>query len=226
MSEGRSGKAGYHHGDLRNALVDAASELARGGGPEAVVLREAARRVGVSPTAAYRHFANQADLLQAVKDEGQRRLADSMEQEIAEVERDSGGGDPADPAHRAEAAKARLTALGVGYVRFAVTEGGMYRAAFCRVDQHPKKWTGGDGVGDLHPGDVRSFQLLVGAMDALDAAGVMRPGVRTGAEFAAWSSVHGLAMLLLDGPLSDLPPPQQEAIVTRTLAMILDGLTV
>lgn len=218
MGEVRGGKAGYHHGDLRNALVDAASELARGGGPEAVVLREAARRVGVSPTAAYRHFANQADLLQAVKDEGQRRLADTMEKAIAET------GPPG--AVPAEAAKARLTALGLGYVRFAVAEPGMYRAAFCRVEQDPEVWTRGDGVGDLHPGDVRSFRLLVGAMDALDAAGVMRPGVRAGAEFAAWSSVHGLAMLILDGPLRDVPPAQRDAIVTRTLTMILDGLTV
>ncbi|AUH39194.1 TetR/AcrR family transcriptional regulator [Streptomyces sp. CMB-StM0423] len=219
MSEVRSGKAGYHHGDLRNALVDAASELARGGGPEAVVLREAARRVGVSPTAAYRHFASQADLLQAVKDEGQRRLADSMDKVIAETEGPPGG-DPAD------AAKGRLMALGLGYVRFAVTEPGMYRAAFCRVEQDRQPWNQGEGIGDLHPGDVRSFRLLIGAMDALDAAGVMRPGVRTGAEFAAWSSVHGLAMLLLDGPLGGLPPPQRDAIVTRTLTMILDGLTV
>ncbi|WP_181789773.1 TetR/AcrR family transcriptional regulator [Streptomyces phytophilus] len=219
MSEGRSGKAGYHHGDLRNALVDAASELARGGGPEAVVLREAARRVGVSPTAAYRHFANQADLLQAVKDEGQRRLADSMEEAIAETE-PRPGGDPA------EAAKARLMALGFGYVRFAVTEPGMYRTAFCRAGPDREKWTEEGGAAELRPGDARSFRLLVGAVDAIDAAGVMRPGSRTGAEFAAWSSVHGLAMLILDGPLHDLPPRQREVIVTRTLTTILDGLTV
>jgi AcrR family transcriptional regulator len=219
MSGVRGGKAGYHHGDLRNALVEAASELARGGGPEAVVLREAARRVGVSPTAAYRHFTSQADLLRAVKEEGQRRLADSMEKVIAETGPPPGG-DPAD------AAKARLMALGVGYVRFAVTEPGMYRAAFCRVGTDPEVWTDGDGAGDLRPGDARSFRLLVGAMDDLDAAGVLRPGVRRGAEFAAWSSVHGLAMLILDGPLRDLQAPQRDVLVTRTLTMILDGLTV
>lgn len=50
------GRSRYHHGDLRNALIEAAVELATEGGPERVVLREAARSVGVSPTAAYRHF--------------------------------------------------------------------------------------------------------------------------------------------------------------------------
>ncbi|MBA3704019.1 MAG: TetR family transcriptional regulator, partial [Rubrobacteraceae bacterium] len=48
----------YRHGDLRRALLEAGTELARGGGPEAVVLREATRRVGVAPSAAYRHFAD------------------------------------------------------------------------------------------------------------------------------------------------------------------------
>ena len=61
------GRAGYHHGDLPNALADAATDLARGGGPEAVVLREAARRVGVSAAAAYRHYVGHCELLQAVK---------------------------------------------------------------------------------------------------------------------------------------------------------------
>ena len=65
----------YHHGDLANALTAAATELARDGGPEAVVLREAARKVGVSATAAYRHFAGHGDLIHAVKELAQERLA-------------------------------------------------------------------------------------------------------------------------------------------------------
>src|SRR5687767_8921701 len=72
------GKSRYHHGDLRNALIGAAVELAAEGGPERVVLREAARSVGVSPTAAYRHFNGQGDLLHAVKARGQQALVASM----------------------------------------------------------------------------------------------------------------------------------------------------
>ncbi|MGB7867270.1 MAG: TetR family transcriptional regulator, partial [Mycobacterium sp.] len=49
-------KAGYHHGDLRAALIDAGLQLTRAGGPDALTIREATRRVGVSPNAAYRHF--------------------------------------------------------------------------------------------------------------------------------------------------------------------------
>src|SRR5579859_1009447 len=73
-----SGRGRYHHGDLANALTQAAVALAREGGPDAVVLREAARRVGVSPAAAYRHFAAHDDLLYAVKLQAQQALAHWM----------------------------------------------------------------------------------------------------------------------------------------------------
>jgi len=62
-----SPRSTYRHGDLRRALLDAGIELARQGGPDAVVLREATRRAGVAPNAAYRHFANRQDLLAAVR---------------------------------------------------------------------------------------------------------------------------------------------------------------
>src|SRR5215471_21379476 len=79
-------RATYHHGDLANALTVAATQLAREGGPEAVVLREAARTVGVSATAAYRHFAGHGDLMHAVKDRAQESLAASMRAELASEE--------------------------------------------------------------------------------------------------------------------------------------------
>ena len=63
----------YRHGDLRRALLEAGIQLARAGGPDAVVLREATRRAGVVPNAAYRHFASRWELLQAV------RSADSLQ---------------------------------------------------------------------------------------------------------------------------------------------------
>ena len=68
----------YHHGDLRNALVVAATELAAQDGPDGVVLREAARRIGVSPSAAYRHFPSREGLLAVVGSEARRALAARM----------------------------------------------------------------------------------------------------------------------------------------------------
>ena len=69
----------YRHGDLRRALLEAGVALAREGGPEAIVLREATRRAGVVPNAAYRHFASRDDLLQAVRSAALAELARAIE---------------------------------------------------------------------------------------------------------------------------------------------------
>src|SRR5260221_1338805 len=77
----------YRHGDLRRALLDAGIALARDGGPDAVVLREATRRAGVVPNAAYRHFASRQELLQAVRAAALSALATAMESELAGLRR-------------------------------------------------------------------------------------------------------------------------------------------
>lgn len=217
-SDGAKGGA-YHHGDLRNALIDAATDLAREGGPESVVLRAAARRVGVSPTAAYRHFAGQAELLRAVKELGQERLAQSME---------AGGraGAGAAPNGGPEAAEARMRALGHGYIAFALAEPGLYRVAFCRDPLHLGPADGAVGR-DGAPGswEFRSFGILIEALDALVEHGSMPRERRTGAEVTAWSTVHGLAMLLLDGPLAQLSPEEVHSVAERAFDVLIGGLT-
>ncbi len=69
----------FRHGDLRNALLAAGIEMARIGGPNTVILRKATRQAGVSPNAAYRHFANQAELLDAVRSACFSQLAAAIE---------------------------------------------------------------------------------------------------------------------------------------------------
>ncbi|MDZ4359203.1 MAG: TetR family transcriptional regulator, partial [Variovorax sp.] len=99
----------YRHGDLRRALLDAGIELARDGGPNAVVLREATRRVGVVPNAAYRHFASRHDLLLAVRAAALSEAAKAMEGELAVLPCDQ---PPAD------FARAQVRAIGTAYLRF------------------------------------------------------------------------------------------------------------
>src|SRR3984957_21102998 len=72
----------FRHGDLRNALMTIGLEMARARGPNAVILREATRQAGVSPNAAYRHFANQAELLHAVRSACLSQLAAAIEDEM------------------------------------------------------------------------------------------------------------------------------------------------
>jgi AcrR family transcriptional regulator len=201
----------YRHGNLRRALLAAGTELARGGGPEAVVLREATRRAGVAPSAAYRHFANRRELLDAVCSSAQAALAMAIETELTRVPRD---GDPAD------AARARLRAVGEGYLRFAQAEPGLFRTAFSASDTlrnaaSPAR-AGEDGL--------TPFQLLAAALDGLVEAGILPHKRRPGAEFLAWSAVHGLAMLLIDGPLRGLDLTQTEGATQRLLDMVDRGL--
>ncbi len=206
----------YHHGDLANALTVAATDLARSGGPEAVVLREAARKVGVSATAAYRHFSGHGDLIHAVKEAAQRDLAASMEAELAErmvaaVAETQALADPGAEALR------RLRALGRGYLRFALAEPGLFRTAFCRADKGHDELT----AAML---EAPAFAMLTEALDALLAAGLMPPSRRPFAETAAWSGVHGLAMLLIDGPLSAVPEDQRLGLIEGVLDMIVSGV--
>ncbi|WP_435186081.1 TetR/AcrR family transcriptional regulator [Streptomyces sp. bgisy126] len=207
-----SGGKTYHHGDLRNALICAAVGLATEGGPERVVLREAARRVGVSPTAAYRHFDGRGELLRTVRAHAQRVLADSMERAAA---REPGADDPVLAAER------RLAALCRGYVGFAVEQPGLYRAAFCLP--RPAGTAAPVPERQPHEPEIRAFTLLGEALDALARSNAPQRTVRPAAGAAAWSAVHGLSLLLLEGPLRRLSAQRRNAVVESTLAMVVTG---
>jgi AcrR family transcriptional regulator len=201
----------FRHGDLRQALLDAGIDLARHGGPAAVVLREATRRAGVVPNAAYRHFASQNDLLQAVRSACIAALASAIEQELAAVRP---GRDKAAYAHRS------LRAVGAAYMRFARREPGLFRTAFSvppPVFEPPNPANAG-------PGGLNPFQLLGSALDRMVEGGVLAPENRSGAEFVAWSAVHGLAILMLEGPLKGIPDNLAEQIGRRILDMVERGL--
>lgn len=201
----------YRHGDLYRALLDAGTELARVGGPTAVVLREATRQVGVAPNAAYRHFADRHALLLAVCATAQAQLALAIEAEWALVEQ---GGD------LAHVARAHLRAVGTGYMRFACAEPGLFRTAFSVHEDLQKA-----GVPEMAgKSGLTPFQLLSRSLDEMLAAGVLAAELRPGAEFLAWSAVHGLSMLLIDGPLRVLDANQAEAIGQRLIDMVELGL--
>jgi AcrR family transcriptional regulator len=197
----------YHHGDLANALTMAATTLARQGGPEAVVLREAARQVGVSPTAAYRHFANHDDLIHEVKERCQVTLAQYMDAEVAATAMSD------DPP---TAALQHLRALGLGYIRFALAEPGLFRTAFCRTDS-PREKT-------MESFASPAYDMLSAGLDKLTELGLIDPARRPFAEAFPWAVTHGLASLLVDGPLGHLPEELRDMVIERTLDSVLDGL--
>ena len=206
-----SPRRGYHHGDLRRALLDAGVELARAGGPDAVVLRAATRAAGVAPNAAYRHFADRDALLGAVSLVAQSQVAAAMEQELAQV---------APTTEALDEARAAVRAVGRGYLRYARTEPGLFRTAFS-VNDDLRHAADPAGRG---PGGRTPFELLGQALDALVAAGALPVAHRPGADLLAWSAVHGLATLLLTGPLRALDASTVEALGGRLLDMVERGL--
>lgn len=199
MSTSRPGNGGkpYHHGHLREALVEAALTAARAHGPGAVVLRAATRAAGVSPNAAYRHFADRDDLLRAVAGRCQQRMAALMRVRLAET----------NPLPGRDGAWQRLRTAGHAYVEFALTEPGWFATAFAIPLGLPV-------APDDDPG---LFGILAAVLDELVRSGAIRPGARPGAEYVAWSAVHGIATLLTGGSLRNLPAAERDAAIERVI---------
>jgi AcrR family transcriptional regulator len=175
----------YHHGDLRNSLIRAALALVAERGVEGFSLREAARTVGVSASACYRHFADREELLAAVAHEGLDTLAEQM-RVAAEAHP---GTDAFDAVHR-------FWDYSSAYLHFALEHPMHFRV----MHAVPKS---------EHSRDLmlpRSPAVLAHAgMEALVAAGVVAPEAAGRALLACWTSVHGLASLTVGGqmPMND-----------------------
>ena len=192
--------APYHHGHLRQALVDAAVEAVREHGPDGWSLRDLSRRVGVSHNAAYRHFADRDDLVAVVSGTTMTRLVDALQDRVARVQ-------DADPVLRA---RRGLAEVGRGYVAFALGEPHLFRLAFSSA-----------AVRDPAPAPERDpYAVLSRALDQLVAVGFLAPSVRPGAETTCWSGVHGFSLLCLDGPLRELTDAQRSAELDQVLVAI------
>lgn len=206
MSATARGLRGYHHGDLANALAEAGVKLAAEGGPEAIVLREAARQVGVSATAAYRHYESQQALVDTVKQRIMMLLADRMQEAVAALP------PTADPA---DMPIAQLMIIGRSYFGFAINEPGLF-TTMC-TGELPE----GMNLGS----DVAAFGHLARLIDQMVAVGRMPEQRRQGAEMAAWALVHGLAMLCLgSGPLSVFSKDQQWGFLESTMQIVHRGM--
>lgn len=187
-------------GAVRSALVAAGVDLARSGGPDAVVLREVTRMVGVVPNAAYRHFGDRAALLAAVRDEAVRELARRMADRVSQVR--------AGP-HTPTGARLRLRAVGQSYLEFARTEPGLFETAFAATDHPTSPPTDEPGP----------FEQLRSALDNLVEAEILSATRRPNIEYPTWASIHGLAVLLR-GPLRSLTEREKSRLEAELLAFI------
>ena len=198
----------YHHGNLRPVLVDTAVELARTTGPDGVVLREVARRAGVSHNAAYRHFDDRAALLAEVSDRAMADLEQAMRERIGAVTL-------TDPTARATE---RLRETGRAYVAYALREPGLFAVAFTapEPDAAPRP---------PEPTDVAGpYAVLNAVLDELVDCGAVDPARRQGADVACWAMVHGFAVLHVDGPLREMPAELRTTLLEAVLDVCEHGL--
>lgn len=196
--------ASYHHGNLRASLVEAAVGLARELGPEGIVLREVARRVGVSHNAAYRHFADRDELIAEVARHGLDELVRAMQTRLDAVS-------VTEPVRRA---RRRLAEIGRGYVDLALAEPGLFRVVFVAYPSVSER----DPVPTPDP-----LQMLCDCLDEMVEVGWLAGEDRPNAEISCWTAVHGFAVLHLEGPLRGSEPAARDVALTHLLTTIDRG---
>lgn len=174
MAKNRS----YHHGDLRTALLEAAQRLVARAGTHQVSLRAIAREAGVSHAAPYHHFGDRDELLAALAASGFDALREAMEQSAQEGR----AGNPLN----------RLQRAGVAYVRFAAAHPELYRLMFSGPMSDRARFP------DLQRAADEAFNVLQSLLRG-PGRGSGRKQAPAYVATTAWSTVHGLAMLLIDG---------------------------
>jgi AcrR family transcriptional regulator len=181
----------YHHGALHKAVLEAAVDAARRGGPSAVGVRALAKAVGVSPSAVYRHVPSSEALLAEVAQIARQQLA------LRLIECRNGA-----PTHRTRKASARerFRAVGRGYVDFAITEPHLFDTAFAPCTEPPPQ-----------PDDPSAWEVLVDGVGELAEAGILAPRAADKAALIAWSGVQGIASILVRHGLPE-PMPADDAV--------------
>lgn len=174
------GRKSYHHGNLRETLIDSALDILKDGTLDDLSLRALARKAGVSQTAPYRHFEDKEALIAVLIEEGMEKLGEGMAAQMT----------VADPLER-------LEKLGMKYVEFSVKYPAHFKVMFeyelCDYDKYCS----------LHNSSDKCFSYLQQTVnDCLRLPNVrnLDPAV---AQFAAWSMVHGLSVLLMNQSLME-----------------------
>lgn len=195
----------YHHGDLRNALIEAGVRLLMDEGVHALDLRKVARLAGVSHAAPYRHFQDKQALLMAIVEEGFRKLGLAVAEAIGEGE--------ADPA-------TQLLAMGNAYVLFAVDHPAHFRLMFNGSSGARTPDTG------LYTTSKTSFHILLGIIQRGQELGQFADVEPEELAKTVWSMVHGLATLIVEGqfPLDPTDRTEVEHLTRGLLDLVYKGI--
>jgi len=174
-------KRTYHHGDLKNALIQAGVEILAKDGVSGLSLRKVASRAGVSHAAPYAHFADKQALIAAISTEGFRQLYTRINS-VGEEYKDK--------------PSMQLIEVAWAYVQFALDDRDRFKVMFSGVLEKEKEYP------DFVEESQRNFQLVKMIVEANQASGMLRSGPSDLVALSAWGIIHGFIMLLLEGQIS------------------------
>lgn len=196
-----SARPTYHHGNLRQAILDAAGALVQEVGVEAMTLRAAARRAGVSSGAPFRHFATKRDLVLALAEEGMARLRQAIETALAAAPQCS--------------PPARLALLGAAYVDWAADNPAHYRVLGDRllIDFYHSK--------ALLADNRWISQTMRTLLEQGQHAGLLRPVDPAQVNLQLRALAYGLARMMVDGHFAEFAV--EPAAIRRTMVETIDS---
>ncbi|MGB8213624.1 MAG: TetR/AcrR family transcriptional regulator [Anaerolineales bacterium] len=171
----------YHHGDLKNALIEAGAEILSKEGIGALSLRKVARRAGVSHAAPYAHFTDKQALIAAISTEGYRRLYEELLGVVQQYQ--------ADPLRQ-------FVEVAWTYVAFARSAPALFKVTFSSVIEKEKDYPAFVEI------TTKNNLLLVELIQGWQAAGILKPGPADALAVSVWSLVHGFASLLIENQIS------------------------
>src|SRR5437773_12240902 len=196
----------YHHGDLRRVLIDAALQLVGEGGAEAVSVREAACRAGVSPGAPFRHVPSRDALMQAVAEEAQRRFRAEIEAALATAA-------PGDPL-------GRFRCLGLAYLRWAMRNPTHFEIISSR------RFFDHDKAAAISRDNAELIELTERTLAEAFAAGQLRTGDLQQVQIAGRALVYGFARMNIDGhfPRWGVAGSEAEQTAEAILDLFIEGI--
>lgn len=196
-------KPSYHHKALRQALLDAVLQLVKENGVAGFTLREAAKRVGVSHSAPYRHFSSREQLLAMLATEGHRELVQALRLALEGCSN----------------SRERLIAMAEEYVHFAMHRTPLFQVMFS--SEHSS-----EEFPELATAQGETMSFLMEEIATGQKSGAIRQSVRDHA-LAGWSAIHGLSILLINRLLqgSQISGQRSQNELARAVILsILDGL--
>ncbi len=186
-------KQGYHHGNLAESLLDAVDDIATRFGLEAVTLRACAKLVGVSPSSAFRHYADKRALMTAFAARAIEELSTALE--------------------TAKGEERAFEAVGLAYVRFAIDRPAFFRAMWGGETLYTADPAYVAAVTRLGGHLQAGFAATLADDD---------PDALSPQELLSWSAVHGLAGLFVDGPLGGTLNLDEKLATAREMLAVLE----